>query len=171
MSINIIASTAKDEVFSVYKKSLELHKLEIETIDNTRPWGGFIQLKESQAQPFIDIFFSNTQYEKTKIAGNLTPKILIVKPQAKLSWQYHHRRQEIWKVLQGPVGIVLSNTDNITDVNVFISGSVIEIGNEQRHRLVGLDNWGVVAEIWKHTDPANLSNEDDIIRVQDDYGR
>jgi hypothetical protein len=34
-----------------------------------------------------------------------------------------------------------------------------------------MDNWGVVAEIWQHTDPAVPSDEDDIIRVQDDYNR
>lgn len=31
--------------------------------------------------------------------------------------------------------------------------------------------WGVVAEIWQHTDKDNPSNEDDIVRVQDDFGR
>ena len=40
-----------------------------------------------------------------------------------------------------------------------------------RHRLMGADNWGVVAEIWRHTNPSLPSEEDDIVRVQDDYGR
>jgi hypothetical protein len=39
-----------------------------------------------------------------------------------------------------------------------------------RHRLIGLDDFGVVAEIWQHTD-AIPSDEEDIIRVQDDFGR
>jgi hypothetical protein len=29
----------------------------------------------------------------------------------------------------------------------------------------------LVAEIWQHTDPDHPSNEDDIVRVQDDFGR
>jgi hypothetical protein len=29
----------------------------------------------------------------------------------------------------------------------------------------------MLAEIWQHTDDANPSNEDDIVRVQDDFGR
>ena len=41
----------------------------------------------------------------------------------------------------------------------------------ERHRLVGLENWGVVAEFWQHTDPDHPSDEDDIVRVQDDYKR
>jgi hypothetical protein len=30
---------------------------------------------------------------------------------------------------------------------------------------------GVIAEIWQHTDANHPSDEDDIIRVQDDFGR
>jgi hypothetical protein len=41
----------------------------------------------------------------------------------------------------------------------------------ERHRLIGLENWGVVAEFWQHTDPEHPSDEDDIVRVQDDYKR
>lgn len=41
----------------------------------------------------------------------------------------------------------------------------------ERHRLVGLDNWGVVAEIWQHTDPNEPSKEEDIVRLSDNYGR
>jgi mannose-6-phosphate isomerase len=41
----------------------------------------------------------------------------------------------------------------------------------ERHRLVGLEDWGVIAEIWQHTDASNPSDESDIVRVQDDFGR
>ncbi|MCU0327251.1 MAG: phosphoheptose isomerase, partial [Spirosomaceae bacterium] len=40
-----------------------------------------------------------------------------------------------------------------------------------RHRLVGVNEWGIIAEIWQHTDPKNPSDENDIVRVQDDFGR
>ncbi len=36
---------------------------------------------------------------------------------------------------------------------------------------MGLDTFGIVAEIWQHTDPTNPSEEDDIVRLQDDFGR
>jgi hypothetical protein len=29
----------------------------------------------------------------------------------------------------------------------------------------------MVAEIWQHTDPNHPSDEDDIVRLQDDFGR
>ena len=35
----------------------------------------------------------------------------------------------------------------------------------------GLDETSVVAEIWQHTDATHPSDENDIIRVQDDFGR
>lgn len=41
----------------------------------------------------------------------------------------------------------------------------------QRHRLVGLDNDAIVAELWCHTDLNNPSDEDDIVRVSDIYSR
>ena len=41
----------------------------------------------------------------------------------------------------------------------------------ERHRLIGLESWGIVAEFWQHTNAQKPSNEDDIIRLQDDYAR
>lgn len=61
-----------------------------------RPWGGFLVIKETQAQVFSDIFFKGLDVNTLKIGGKLSPKILIVKPNARLSWQYHNRRAEIW---------------------------------------------------------------------------
>ena len=49
-------------------------------------------------------------------------------------------------------------------------GDQIKLRQGERHRLVGLADYGVVAEIWQHTDEIP-SNEDDIIRVQDDFNR
>jgi len=50
-------------------------------------------------------------------------------------------------------------------------GNQIKLNQGERHRLIGLNDWGVVAEIWQHTDAQNPSDEDDIVRVQDDFGR
>jgi len=41
----------------------------------------------------------------------------------------------------------------------------------ERHRLVGPDDWGNVAEIWQYTDVENPSDENDFIRVQNDFGQ
>ncbi len=50
-------------------------------------------------------------------------------------------------------------------------GDIIEIQKGERHRLIGLSDFGIVAEIWIHTDSVNPSDENDIVRLQDDYAR
>ena len=94
----------------------------------------------------------------------------MVKPNVKLSWQYHNRRAEIWQVYKGDVGVIQSKTDKEGPIEIFNPGDQIKLQQGIRHCLVGLNDFGVVAEIWQHTDPVP-SDEDDIIRVQDDFGR
>ena len=48
---------------------------------------------------------------------------------------------------------------------------IIKLEQGERHRLVGLEDWAVLAEIWQHTDLEKPSDEDDIVRVEDDFGR
>ena len=143
----------------------------IDYYDLKRPWGGFIIVDENQAQEFADIYFDGLDVEPLRIGGKLSPKILLVKPETRLSWQYHHRRAETWRVVEGPVGIVRSATDEEGELVSFQSGETIVLEKGERHRLIGLENWGVVAEFWQHTDPDHSSDEDDIVRVQDDYAR
>jgi mannose-6-phosphate isomerase len=51
-------------------------------------------------------------------------------------------------------------------------GEITRLQVGERHRLVGMPNgWGAVAEIWQHTDAANPSDENDIVRLQDDFSR
>ena len=106
-----------------------------------------------------------------KISGKLSPKILIVAPNKRLSWQYHHRRAEIWRVIQGQAGVVRSNTDSENELEIFNVGAKVTLLQGERHRLVGLEVHAVVAEIWQHTDADNPSDEEDIVRLQDDFGR
>ena len=151
----------------------EIKRLGFEIIskDFDRPWGGFLVISEEQAQEFADKFFDGIDVENIKIGGKLSPKILVVKPNSKLSWQYHHRRAEIWKVFKGKVGVSRSFDDNEKPLKKLITGDQIELKKGERHRLIGLDDFAVIAEIWQHTDPENPSNENDIIRLSDDYGR
>lgn len=48
---------------------------------------------------------------------------------------------------------------------------IITIEVNEGHILVGLDNHAIVAEIWMHTDSNNLSDDEDSVRVQDDFRR
>ena len=144
---------------------------EIISKDFERPWGGYLAINENQAQQFSDKFFEGINVQSLKIGGKLSPKILIVKPHSKLSWQYHNRRAEIWKVYKGKVGVSRS-INNIQNHKIILNEKdQIKLKQGERHRLIGLDDYAVISEIWQHTDPENPSNEDDIVRISDDYGR
>ena len=158
-------------IFETIHIKLQNQGLRIDRYDLERPWGGFYVLDENQAQEFADIYFKGLNVGPLRIAGKLSPKILLVKPEARLSWQYHHRRAETWRVVEGPVGIVRSATDEEGALVSYEAGETIVLEKGERHRLIGLENWGVVAEFWQHTDPDHPSDEDDIVRVQDDYAR
>ena len=139
--------------------------------DFERPWGGFLVINENQATEFANKFFDGINIQTLKIGGKLSPKILIVKPNSKLSWQYHHRREEIWKVFKGKVGISRSKDNEQSPIVKLDEGDEIKLQKGERHRLIGLDDYAVLAEIWQHTDPNNPSDEDDIVRLSDEYGR
>jgi len=150
---------------------MESFGFKIVSKDFQRPWGGFLVIDENQAQNFSNHFFKGINIEDLKISGKLSPKILIIKPVARLSWQYHRRRAEIWRVFEGEVGVVTSEDDTENEMKVYSEGDQIILKQGERHRLIGLENYGVVAEIWQHTDKKNPSDEEDIVRVQDDFGR
>ena len=139
--------------------------------DFKRPWGGFLVIDETQAQDFSNKFFKGLDVNTLKIGGKLSPKILIVKPEVRLSWQYHNRRAEIWQVFKGRAGIIRSDSDEENEMKEYNEGDQIVLQQGERHRLIGLEDFCVVAEIWQHTDKNNPSDEEDIIRVQDDFGR
>jgi len=164
-------STARSEVFAGVQQFLDEKEFNVVSKDHARPWGGFFVLDESQAPQFIATFFPHLSLEDFSGYEKLSPKILVVAPDQRLSWQYHHRRAEIWKLIGGVAGVAISDTDEQTDLQTLEVGDVINLKRGERHRLVGTDGYGVVAEIWQHTDSAHPSDEDDIVRVQDDFGR
>jgi mannose-6-phosphate isomerase len=164
-------STHEEGIFLEAKESLQKNGFKIVQQDLSRPWGGFFVIDEDQAQQFANTYFDGIEVGDLKISGKLSPKFLIVAPNKRLSWQYHHRRAEIWQVIQGTVGVVKSLTDQETELRTYNPGERIVLQQGERHRLVGLNDWGLVAEIWQHTDASNPSDESDIIRLQDDFGR
>ena len=153
------------------KKEIESFGFNVVSHDFERPWGGFLVIDETQAQEFSNKFFNGLDVDTLKIVGKLSPKVLIVKPAARLSWQYHKRRAEIWQIYKGAARIIRSNTDTENEMEVYHEGDQIVLQQGERHRLIGLDDYSVVAEIWQHTDKNHPSDEGDIIRVQDDFGR
>ncbi|AMS26773.1 phosphoheptose isomerase [Bacteroidetes bacterium UKL13-3] len=145
--------------------------LSVTVIDSNRPWGGFFVIEESQAQLFANQYFEGLDVSTLAISGKLSPKLLVVAPGKRLSWQYHNRRAEIWRVVKGEASIVRSNSNEEGPLEILTEGSVVTLKQGERHRLIGLTDWAVIAEIWQHTDALNPSDEEDIIRLQDDFGR
>lgn len=162
---------AKNSVFEKSAALLKKLRLDIIKEDRTRPWGGFYVIEESHAKQFAQHFFPEEDFESLKISDKLSPKILMVAPGKRLSWQYHHRRAEIWRCIDGEVAVATSHSDEETEKHVLKPGDKIKLKQGERHRLIGLNEWGVVAEIWQHTDAKHPSDEDDIVRLQDDFGR
>ena len=171
MPLNFSTETPKELIFESIAEYLQKLELKVAAQDNTRPWGGFFVLDEVEARKFISLYFPDLTPEELTIAGKLSPKILIVAPNKRLSWQYHHRRAEIWKLIGGVAGVITSDTDEEKETTHLNIGDIIQLKQGERHRLIGLDGWGIVAEIWRHTDVENASDENDIVRLQDDFGR
>lgn len=175
MAIQFSKNIKKDSIRMTDFNAIEQHitslGFKISSKDFERPWGGFLVIDETQAQEFSNQFFNGIEVATLKISGKLSPKILIVKPNSRLSWQYHHRRAEIWRVYKGTVGIIRSENDTQNDIITLTEGDQVTLKQGERHRLIGLENTAIVAEIWQHTDPENPSNEEDIVRIQDDFGR
>ena len=143
----------------------------IQTHDFDRPWGGFLVIDPVDTKKFILQFYPELADELTATSLPLSPKILCVAPGQRLSWQYHHRRSELWKLIEGKAAYKKSDTDQEGEINIMELNKTLTLRQGERHRLIGLNEWGIIAEIWQHTDANDPSNEDDIIRLQDDFGR
>ena len=160
-----------NDFFTINHEIIKSQKLNIIDKDTQRPWGGFFVISENNAQDFSNVYFNGLNTEELKISGKLSPKILIIAPNKRLSWQYHHRRSEIWKVVNGEIKVVTSCDDVERKEKILKEGDVIRLSRGERHRIIGTDDYAVVAEIWIHTDKNNSSDENDIVRVQDDFDR
>ncbi|MEX2511967.1 MAG: phosphoheptose isomerase [Cyclobacteriaceae bacterium] len=169
--MKIEKKSTKAEIFEKIGSWLETEGYQVQNKDDSRPWGGFFVIQEGQIEKFRKQFFAEVPMTVAQLKNKLSPKILMVAPGKRLSWQYHHRRAEIWKLIAGEGGIIKSETDAEGALEKMKAGEVLQLKQGERHRLVGLENWGVVAEIWMHTDPENPSDEEDIVRVQDDFQR
>ncbi len=163
---------SKPQIVELFRTHLEGQGFHIAECDMTRPWGAFLRVSNADADRFIATYLDGVEIPAAARRGERSPKFLLVAPGQRLSWQHHDRRSEFWRSLGGKVGVATSPTnEQPNEFKVLAKGDVIELPCGTRHRLIGLDEWGVVAEIWMHTDPAHLSDENDIHRHQDDYQR
>ena len=107
-----------------------------------RPWGSFENLLDED-------------YCKVKR--------IIVKPGQRLSYQYHHKRSEAWVVVQGLAAVTLDDKDII-----YKAGEIVDIEYGTKHRVQNEQEEDL---IFIETQTGTYFGEDDIVRLEDDYGR
>jgi mannose-6-phosphate isomerase-like protein (cupin superfamily) len=90
-------------------------------------------------------------------------KLLCVLPNHRLSLQKHKYRSETWYVIRGEAKVTKGN-----ERFSMLTGDSIIIRENEEHRLENLSNETLeIIEIQTGT----YFGEDDIIRIQDSYGR
>jgi mannose-6-phosphate isomerase len=108
-----------------------------------RPWGSFTILDEGE---------------------NYKVKRIEVIPGKRLSYQRHARRAEHWYVVQGTAKVTLNGVEILVN-----SGSAIDIGREDAHRVENPSPDENLVFI--ETQTGDYFGEDDIVRLDDDFGR
>lgn len=143
-------------------------------VNEDKPWGSYLKFDNKDTDKFLSEFFPGQIVDDNILASKgmgLNAKLLIVSPGQGLSWQYHNRRSEVWSYLTAG-GYRRSMTDKQGELRTTHRGDVVQFAAGERHRLVGReDGYTIVAEIWQNTDLDNLSDEEDIVRLIDDYSR
>jgi mannose-6-phosphate isomerase-like protein (cupin superfamily) len=107
-----------------------------------RPWGTFTVLDEGD---------------------NFKVKRIEVLPGKRLSYQKHAQRAEHWFMVQGTARVTLDDKE-IT----VAAGAAIDIGLGAAHRV---ENAGDQLLVFIEVQRGSYLGEDDIVRLQDDFGR
>jgi len=107
-----------------------------------RPWGNYTVLEEG---------------------STFKVKRIEVLPGKRLSYQKHSQRAEHWFVVEGTAQVTLDDRDITVG-----AGEAIDIPIGSAHRV---QNPGEETLIFIEVQRGNYLGEDDIVRLQDDFGR
>jgi mannose-6-phosphate isomerase len=107
-----------------------------------RPWGSFTVLVDADTHKV---------------------KTITVDPGQRLSYQKHARRAEHWFVVEGTATVTLDDV-----VHTVPTGGAIDIPTGAAHRM---QNTGDQPLVFIEVQQGDYFGEDDIVRLQDDYGR
>ena len=162
-----------DKLQSVKKDLIWSKGYLLADVDEHKPWGAYYRLSDDCAESFVAEYFPGKTVDELGRGGSLSPKFLIFEPGKKLSLQYHNRRAEIWKVIEGTLMAAVSDTDQEGEWKTYKAGDELAYGALARHRAGAPEggDWVVVAEVWQHTDLDSPTDESDIVRLADDFGR
>lgn len=91
-------------------------------------------------------------------------KVFSINPGARLSLQIHEKRKEMWSVVKGEGLCTIG--DNLIQVS---TNSLVSVPRGIKHRIENLssDEALIVSEV----QIGDYTEEDDIIRLEDDFGR
>ena len=103
------------------------------------------------------------RYEVLQEAANHKVKSIHVSPGKRLSYQRHQKRSEHWYVVDGSGEVTLDGKVQVVSV-----GSVIQVPQGALHRI---SNTGTNELIFIEVQTGTYFGEDDIERVEDDFGR
>ena len=109
---------------------------------NFKPWGSFINILDER-------------YTKVKQ--------IVIKPGQSPSYQYHHKRSEIWVIVKGTAEVKLDG-----EVKTYGQGDVIHIPVKSKHQA---KNVGDDDLVFIEVQLGEYFGEDDIVRLEDKYGR
>ena len=112
----------------------------MEVYAEKRPWGSFEKFNENE---------------------RCTVKLLYIKPDSRLSLQYHNKRKEFWKIVEGSAKVEVQN-----EKSSLKEGDDIIIPPGARHRIQASNSGCIVLEI-----SYGSFDENDIVRIEDDYDR
>lgn len=107
-----------------------------------RPWGSFTVLEEADL------------YKVKRIE---------VIPGKRLSYQKHFKRAEHWYVVQGQATVTLDGSEMTLQ-----AGQAVDIPVNTAHRV---ENRGDERLVFIEVQSGSYFGEDDIVRLEDDYGR
>ena len=95
-------------------------------------------------------------------------KQFVVRPGKRLSLQKHLRRSEHWQVVRGKAMVTVGNNLSKLASAPLASGEYIDIPLEAYHRV---ENTGTEDLVIIEVQMGEYVGEDDILRVEDDFGR
>ena len=102
-------------------------------------------------------------YEVVDQGPGFQVKRICVVPGQRLSYQRHHRRTEHWYVVGGVGLVTLDGTESVV-----ASGEMVDVPVGAAHRI---QNTGPDDLVFIEVQTGSYFGEDDIQRIEDDYGR
>jgi len=130
--------------------------------------GGKVQssswLIKSATRPTLRAVRPWGEYYGWDQGANWNLKTIYVKPNKRLSLQYHHHREEWWLLVSGDAQATTGQGEDTQTIELR-KGVVFQVGKKQVHRLSSKKG-GVIVEV-----AYGDFDEEDIVRLEDDHGR